>query len=137
MNPKIVWGIVGVVALLGLALLASRVGNIGARSARSGDTVPELTLSDPTLPGVAVAVHWTTALGEEVGPVTIKARSSGDEVVIGQGEFGVGQAMVTIPCTFGGENLGIGLYVTGEDGEDQLLTQQSVKVLPAGPDCLR
>lgn len=136
MNSKVTWAIIGVAALLGLGYLASRVGNIGARSARNGTIVPALTLSDPLVPGVAVAVHWTTSLGQETEPVVLKARSNQVEEIVGQGEFGAGQAMITIPCEFGGETIGVGLYKV-VDASEQLITQQTVRVLPPGPDCLR
>lgn len=122
-------------ALVGMAYLASRVGNIGARGVRSGEEGLGLTLSDPVLPGVVVAAHWNTRLGSEVGPVVLKARSSRAEAAVGQGEFGVGQAMVMFPCGFGGQDVGVGLYSVGET--EELLGQRTVEVLPAGPDCLK
>lgn len=137
MNPKLLWAVIGVAALIGLAYLASRVGNIGARSVRDGGTPVELSLSDPVVPGVGIKVAWTTGLGEGATPVVIRVRSRGEEVVLGQGEFATGQAMIALPCELGGENVGVALYELGEDGTEQLLAQRSVEVLPAGPDCLR
>lgn len=136
MNHKVIWAGLGIIALVALGYLASRVGNIGARSARSGTTVPMVTLSGPIVPGVVVTVHWTTGLGQETGPVVLKARSEQAEVVIGQGEFGAGQAVATFACIFGGETVGVGLYEVRAVGE-RLLTQTTVEVLPAGPDCLK
>lgn len=136
MNPKVTWAIIGIAALFGLGYLASRVGNIGARSARNGVVAPLLTLSDPLVPGVAVTVRWTTSLGQETEPVILKARSNQVEEIVGQGEFGAGQAMITIPCEFGGQTIGVGLYEV-VDTNEQLITQQTVRVLTAGPDCLR
>lgn len=136
MNPKILWASIGIVALIGLGYLASRVGNIGARGVRDGVAAPVMTLSSPLVPGVGVSAHWTASLSAGTLPVVLKARSSQSEVQVGRGEFGAGQAMITIPCSFGGENVGVGLYGVGDDGEE-LLTQQTVAVLPAGPDCLR
>ena len=137
MNPKVTWVVVGLVAVAVLGYLASRVGNIGARSVRDGSAPLTISFSEPIVPGVEVKVTWPTALGEESGPVVVKARADRGEVVVGKGEFGVGQVMIMIPCQVGGEEVGIALYEVTEDGSEQLITQRLTNVLPAGPDCLR
>src|SRR5688572_27834395 len=106
MNPKVSWAIFGVFVVVVLGYLASRVGNIGARSVRDGEATIDLSLSEPVLPGVAVKASWTTPLGEDRGSVILKARAGRDEVIVGQGEFAAGQATVVIPCELGGEEIG-------------------------------
>lgn len=136
MNVKIFWGAFGVVVIVFLGYLASRVGNIGARSLRDGQAPMVLTISEPVIPGVEVSVRWNTSLGGETGPVVLKAKSEAGEVEVGTGELGSGRATIVIPCEMSGENVGVGLYTTNIVSE-QLLTQRLVSVLPAGPDCLR
>lgn len=137
MNPKVVWAIVGVAVVVLLGYLASRVGNIGARSVRNGAGTVELSVSTPAVPGVPIMVHWNTSLGVPTSPVILKARTGQEEVQVGRGEFGAGQATLTIPCEMGGDEIGLGLYQIGAAGVEELITQTTLQVLPAGPDCLR
>lgn len=137
MNSRVVWGICGIGVVVLLGYLASRVGNIGARSVRSGEAPLVLAISEPVLPGVDVSVRWNTSLGSETQGVVLKAKHETGEVQVGKGELGVGRAMIVIPCTMAGGEVGIGLYAASEIEPDQLLTQRLTQVLPAGPDCLQ
>jgi len=136
MNPKVTWTVVGLVAAVALGYLASRVGNIGARGVRDGHVPLELAFSQPVVPGVDVKVTWPTALGATRGPVIVKARSQSEEVAVGKGEFGAGQATIVMPCELGGQQVGVALYEV-EDEVESLLAQKLANVLPAGPDCVQ
>lgn len=137
MNTKVVWTSLAVSVVILLGYLASRVGNIGARSLRSGEAPIVLGVSEPIVPGVDVSVRWNTSLGSETGSVVLKAKNKESEIQVGEGELGAGRAMIVIPCTMAGGQVGLGLYEGSQIGPDQLLTQRLVQVLPAGPDCLR
>lgn len=137
LNAKLVVGVLGVLGLIGIGYVASRVGNIAARGVRDGGGAIELTVSEPILPGVPVLVRWNTALGYEATPVAVRARGQAGEVVVGRGEFASGQAMVTIPCEMGGQEIALLLHEAPAGGAGALLAWAAVEVLPAGPDCLR
>lgn len=134
---RVTWVVVGGLVLIGLGYLASRVGNLAARGVRDGNQQITVSLSTPVLPGVSVKATWNTALGQEGGPVVLRGRGAAGEVVIGRGEFAAGQAVVTIPCEMGDQEVGVSLYAVSPQGEEGLLAWTSVRVLPAGPDCLR
>lgn len=134
---KIVLVGLGVVGLLGVGYLASRVGNIAARGVRDGGGRVELTVSDPIVPGVAVKASWNTALGQESMPVVLRGRGREGEVAVGKSEFGVGQAMIAIPCEMGSQTIAVSLYAAPNGQAEELLAWTSAQILPAGPDCLR
>lgn len=134
---KVIWVVVGVAALVVIGYVASRVGNLAARGVRGGEGQIELSVSEPVVPGVAVKVSWNTALGQESVSVVLRGRGRAGEVVIGSGEFGAGQANITIPCDMGSQEISVSLYTAPSGEAEELLASTSVDVLPAGPDCLR
>lgn len=135
MNPKVTWTVLAVFAAVGLGYLASRVGNIGARSVRDGTSV-ELTVPSRIVVGAKEAAHWTTPLDESTAPVVLKARTSLEEVEVGRGEFGAGMAFITVPCKMGGREIGITLDRVNEDNVEEQLASTTAQALPQGPDCL-
>lgn len=135
MNPKITWAGLGIVAVVALGYLASRVGNIGARGVRDGESV-ELTVPDQLVAGERAMAHWTTPLNHPAGPVVLKARTSRQEVAVGQGEFGAGQTPILVLCELGGSEISVVLDKVNENGTPERLAQAPARVLPQGPDCL-
>lgn len=134
---KVIWVVIGVVALFGIGYLASRVGNLAARGVRDSGGQIELSVSEPIVPGVAVKASWNTALGQETMPVVVRGRGRGGEVIIGRGEFGTGQATIMLPCEMGSQEIAVLLYAAVPGQPEELLAWTSADVLPAGPDCLK
>ena len=137
MSPKVTWVVVGIVGVVGLGYLASRVGNIGARGVRDGATSVSLEFSTPISPGrEKKKVTWNTPVGIREGAVAIDARTPKGQIQIGEGEFGAGFAAVRIPCSLGGQSITIVLSRRNEDGSQEVLASRAAEVLPQGPDCL-
>jgi len=137
MTNKTIWIIVGVVAVIGLAYFASRVGGIAVRGVRSGDVAFELAISEPVVLGVDTNVRWGAVSEESNSIVTVQLRTAREESTIGSGQLADEQVVVQFPCDLGQENVGVSLASVDEAGQKSVIGWTTVAVLPPGPDCLR
>jgi len=137
MTNKTIWIIVGIVAVIGLAYLASRVGGIAVRGVRSGEQPFELSISEPVIRGVDTKVKWGAVSEGANSIVTVQMRTARFESTIGSGQLTDEHIAVEFPCDLDQENVGVSLASVDDAGQKSVIGWTTVSVLPPGPDCLR
>jgi len=128
---KIVLVVLGVIALILVAVAASRVGGIAIRSTGSRTELLQLTVTNPATRGVLVTVRWN----EGVAPADIELiwRTRDGETFVGHGSINTQAARVVFPCT-GAEN---GTLLVREVTTGKTLGMQVLALLAPTADCLR
>ena len=137
MKSKNIWIIVGIVAVVGLAYLASQVGGIAVRGVRNGVQPFVLVISNPVIRGVNTNVRWGAVREESNSIVTVQVRAAKQEITIGSGQLIEEQMTVEFPCDLEQDNVGVSLTSVDELGQKSVIGWTTVTVLPPGPDCLR
>lgn len=124
--------IVGLIGLLLVAVLASRVGGIAIRNNVTRTDEVALAVSQPVVRGVPVAVRWAVPDENDVLVHALLRDQSGEQL-LGEARLLDGVVRVTIPCTFAGAAATVVL----RDGvTDQVRAVQALSLLPPGPECV-
>jgi hypothetical protein len=133
-NPYIttIWGIGGVIGVLLIAVLASQVGGATLRGASPSLSSFAITVPEPLVRGVQVAVRWDAQSTASEQQVFAAVRSSGTETEGEAVALNTGQATIHIPCT-GAATVTV---LVRDVSTYQILSSRSIDLLPAGRDCL-
>lgn len=128
---KIVLALLGVIAILLVAMVAARVGGIAIRSTGSQSDQVTLDLSSPPLRGVPVTVRWS----EEIvaGEIELIWRTNEGETFVGKGGLSTQAARAVFPCA-GEEN---GSLVVRDVTSGKVHGSLPLTLLPPTADCLR
>ncbi|MDP3997941.1 MAG: hypothetical protein U1C49_00255 [Candidatus Andersenbacteria bacterium] len=132
---KIIYVILGIVALLVLVILgigASRVGGVAIRSNLAGQQFLALEVSEPVVRGVPVAVRWTPPGDGSREEIVLMLRSAKEDVIVGTGNIGDGEARMTMPCDETGGSL-----VLRQKQSGAVLANQRITLLPPGQECIK
>ncbi|MEX1112130.1 MAG: hypothetical protein WEC84_01595 [Candidatus Andersenbacteria bacterium] len=132
MKKIVVYIIIGLLLLIGLGILASQVGNVGIRRVRNSQEIA-LEVSQPVVPGVEVAIHWTLPANVTNQNIELRLRTQSADTALGYGKISDEVTSVVVPCSAGGQRGSLHMrdLSTGE-----LLAWTPMAVLSAGPDCL-
>ncbi len=130
-NLKIVFAILGILALVLVGFAAATVGGIAIRSTGSSSEVLQLSLSDPALRGVPVAVRWA----QGTGPAEIELvwRTREGETFVGHGSVSTLATRITLPCT----GTDTGTLLAREVTSGKILGSLPLTLLAPTVECLR
>ncbi len=121
----------GAVLLVGIGFIVDRVGGFEIRTDDVSSSI-SLSLSQPVVRGVPVTIRWEGQQKENLA-VAMRLVAATETVSLGSGKLFTGSMRVTVPCTLPSD---IARLELSDANSHALLASSSVRILPAGPDCL-
>lgn len=128
---KIVLIVLGIIALLLVALAASQVGGIAIRSTGTRTEAMQLEVTNPASRGVPVTVRWNA--GVLPADIELVWRSREGEIFIGHSNTASQAARVVFPCT----GPAAGTLFVREVTSGKPLGSEVITLLDPTADCLR
>lgn len=125
--------LVGIVALLVLGFLLTRIGGVSIRSSVVQVANLPLRVVDPLVPGVPTRVTWDAREGTGSGVVQLILRDRRQEHTMGEVELNSGVATGAVPCDVDGA---VASVVLREVSSGAVYGFQEVEMLPPGPECV-
>ncbi len=134
MKTSVIWIIFGIIVLIIIAFLVSRVGNIAIRQVQQKGTTVTMTASQPMILGVDTVVHWDVPATLGNTNVALKVRTLGGETELGTGRLSDKAMNITLPCDL---NYNQASLVLNDERIGDLITWMPITTLPAGRDCVK
>lgn len=114
-----------------LGALVSMFGNVTIRAL--SETSPQLTLTQPILPGVPFTVQWSGLEVADTGtPAAFYIRSASKEIWLSQALLSDGVVTSEVPCEI---EAGAHQLLMKDTGSGEVLATATVEVLESGQDC--
>lgn len=134
MNKKIVvsLGVAGVIAILLIGVVASRVGGVALRNNIVRNNYLALDVTEPLLRGVPIRIQWAGENENIEGWLQVYLRDRQGEQAIGSAPAEDGEAIVVLPCK---SNDKLYSLVVRKVDNNRVVASKTVKVLPPGAEC--
>jgi hypothetical protein len=118
--------------ILLLMLFATQIGGIAIRNDFSGRNFLIITLSEPAIRGVPVAIRWTAPADEPERELRVVFRDTSGEHVLGITQLKTESARVTLPCVTTDTE---GSLLLIDSAREQIIGQTPVTLLPPTAEC--
>ncbi len=119
--------------LIGVGILVDRFGYVEIRT-NSADRAITLSIPDPMLLGVPIAMRWQGHAGMDDRAIGLRLVSSEGVILLGDAALVSGVHYVTVPCTLSPSPVRVEMVDNKTGG---ILASSAVAVLPPGPDCVQ